>query len=150
MAAVLLPSPSTITTSHEVNRRYDSGVGRAEIGITVGGVHRSPAHKRVTSFALGMNACEGRECSPSMSRKTLLSMLVMIVSALLAVALFIAGAIWRGRNVTQQRLENGVNPAGTAPSVPVQSGPCSFGQVANSQLLLCALRVDSDPRVGQK
>jgi hypothetical protein len=35
-------------------------------------------------------------------------------------------------------------------SVPVQSGPCSFGQVANSQLLLHALRVDSDPRVGQK
>jgi hypothetical protein len=44
-----------------------------------------------------MNTCEGRECSPSMPRKTFLSLFVVIVSALLAVALFIAGAIWRGR-----------------------------------------------------
>jgi FtsZ-interacting cell division protein ZipA len=32
-----------------------------------------------------------------MSRKTLVSLLLVIVSALLAVALFIAGAMWRGR-----------------------------------------------------
>lgn len=32
-----------------------------------------------------------------MSRKTLISLLVVIASALLAVALFIAGAVWRGR-----------------------------------------------------
>jgi len=32
-----------------------------------------------------------------MSRKTLVTLLLIIVSALLAVALFIAGAIWRGR-----------------------------------------------------
>jgi len=30
-------------------------------------------------------------------RKTMLTLLLIIVSALLAVALFIAGAIWRGR-----------------------------------------------------
>lgn len=32
-----------------------------------------------------------------MPRKTLLTLLLLILSALLAVALFIAGAIWRGR-----------------------------------------------------
>ncbi len=32
-----------------------------------------------------------------MSRKTLVSLFLIIVTALLAVALFIAGAIWRGR-----------------------------------------------------
>jgi hypothetical protein len=32
-----------------------------------------------------------------MSRKTLVTLLLIIMSALLAVALFIAGAIWRGR-----------------------------------------------------
>jgi FtsZ-interacting cell division protein ZipA len=32
-----------------------------------------------------------------MSRKTWLTLLLIIVSALLAIALFIAGAIWRGR-----------------------------------------------------
>jgi hypothetical protein len=35
-----------------------------------------------------------------MSRKTLVTLLLIIVSALLAVALFIAGAIWRGRVTT--------------------------------------------------
>ena len=32
-----------------------------------------------------------------MSRKTLVNLLLVIVSALLATALFIAGAMWRGR-----------------------------------------------------
>ena len=32
-----------------------------------------------------------------MSRKTLVTLLLIIATALLAVALFIAGAIWRGR-----------------------------------------------------
>jgi hypothetical protein len=32
-----------------------------------------------------------------MSRKTLVTLLLIIASALLAVALFVAGAIWRGR-----------------------------------------------------
>lgn len=32
-----------------------------------------------------------------MSRKSVLNMFLLIASALLAIALFIAGAIWRGR-----------------------------------------------------
>ena len=36
-----------------------------------------------------------------MSRKTLVSLVLLIVAVLLAVALFIAGAIWRGRVTTQ-------------------------------------------------
>lgn len=38
-----------------------------------------------------------REGLPNASRRTLVSLLLVIASALLAVALFIVGAIWRGR-----------------------------------------------------
>lgn len=41
-----------------------------------------------------------------MSRKTLVTLLLIIVSALLAVALFIAGAIWRGRMTAQAAVTN--------------------------------------------
>jgi len=37
-----------------------------------------------------------------MSRKSLLTLAAIIMSALLAVALFIAGAIWRGRVTTRR------------------------------------------------
>ena len=37
----------------------------------------------------------------NMSRTTLMTLLVIIVSLLLAVALFIAGAIWRGRTTAR-------------------------------------------------
>ena len=39
-----------------------------------------------------------------MSRKTLVTLLLIIISALLAVALFIAGAIWRGRVTARSAL----------------------------------------------
>ncbi len=40
---------------------------------------------------------EGKESGAKMSRRTSLSVLMMIAAALLAVGLFIAGAMWRGR-----------------------------------------------------
>ncbi len=43
------------------------------------------------------NSAIEKESYGNMSRKTLVTLLLIIVSALLAVALFIAGAIWRGR-----------------------------------------------------
>jgi hypothetical protein len=45
-----------------------------------------------------------KECYGNMSRKTLVTLLLIIISALLAVALFIAGAIWRGRVTAQSAL----------------------------------------------
>jgi hypothetical protein len=40
---------------------------------------------------------EEQTMAAAMSRKTVLNMLLVIASALLAIALFIAGTIWRGR-----------------------------------------------------
>jgi hypothetical protein len=42
-----------------------------------------------------------------MSRKVLVSLLLVIVSALLAIALFIAGAIWRARVTSHQATRSG-------------------------------------------
>ena len=43
------------------------------------------------------NSVIEKEGYGNMSRKTLVTLLLIFVTALLAVALFIAGAIWRGR-----------------------------------------------------
>lgn len=61
-----------------------------------------------------MCCCQGSRTAPhkqmdlleKMSRKTLVTVLLIIVSALVAVALFVAGAIWRGRVTMRSGVTN--------------------------------------------
>ena len=80
-----------------------------------------------------------------MSRKTMVTLLLIIVSALLAVALFIAGAIWRGRFAVRSSVAHSGRSlvlAELTPSVPgIWKEHCTAGKrcVADAVLvnLLC-------------